>query len=160
MYIYIHTYTTPRYRVFFKGGSLLVQQTKNSTKGSGSPLIPALAKENQVLALALSGRVSYPVVTWCNEHLFWRFGSSRLKLVVCVGVKDFYSWKEMFTSVFWGQMKKHVNPGWNSQFFFVGVFNSSSESMICSGNLGRIWDRVAIFQHSLEKGSGKYVQKH
>ena len=76
-------------------------------------------------------------------------------------IKDFYSWKEMFTSVFWGQMKKTcVNPGWNSQFFFVGVFNSSSESMICSGNLGRIGDRVAIFQHSLEKGSGKYVQKH
>lgn len=85
-YIYIYIYTTPRYRVFFKRGSLLVQQTKNSTKGSGSPLIPALAKENQVLALALSGRVSYPVVTWCSEHLFWRFGSSRLKLVVCVGV--------------------------------------------------------------------------
>ena len=28
-------HTTPRYRVFFKGGSLLVQQTKNSTKGLG-----------------------------------------------------------------------------------------------------------------------------
>lgn len=76
-------------------------------------------------------------------------------------IKDFYSWKEMFISGFLGSdVYSCVNPGWNSQLFFVGVFNSSSESMICSGNLGRIWDRVAIFQHSLEKGSGKYVQKH
>lgn len=78
-------------------------------------------------------------------------------------VKDLYSFKEMFTSFFLGgQMKNMCKSRMELAvvFFRTGVQYSSSEWMIFNGNLGRIWDRVAIFQHSLEKGSGKYVQKH
>ncbi len=100
---------TSQYTAFF------LSSGQHFNEGANSSLIPL--QENQVLALALSGRVSYPVVTWCN---------------ICLGEQQ----EQAVAGGWWvGVGTRRTSCSWSDVewavvfFFFFGVFNEINIKM-------------------------------